>query len=136
MAGPEGVAQGLQALAFRDPMGFSEVLDHWRDEPDPLVQRARAAAVCEPSLLQDLALAELALEVCEEATATLRASPDRGSEGARVLRQALGYCWSVAVAADPAHGLPVFRVLEADDDSDVQWIVRTNRTKVRLARLL
>ena len=66
----------------------------------------------------------------------LRASPDRGSEGIRVLRQTLGYCWSVAVAADPAHGLEAFRELEADRDPDVQWIARENRTKARLLRLL
>jgi hypothetical protein len=132
----EGVAQGLQRLAERDPMGFSEVLDHWRDEADLLVQRARAAAVCEPSLLTDRALAELALEVCREATAALKAAPDREAEGFRVLRQALGYCWSVAVAADPARGLAAYRDLEADPDPDVRWIAGTNRTKARLARLL
>jgi hypothetical protein len=132
----EGVALGLQRLAERDPMGFSEVLDAWRGDPDPLVQRARAAAVCEPALLRDPTLAALALEVCWEATAVLRASPDRGSEGVRVLRQTLGYCWSVAVAADPAHGLEAFRELEADPDPDVRWIAGTNRTKARLIRLL
>ncbi len=132
----EGVAQGLQRLASRDPMGFSEVLDGWRGEDDPLVQRARVAAVCEPPLLQDPTLAALALEVCREATAVLRASADRRSEGIRVLRQALGYCWSVAVAADPAHGLEAFRELEADPDPDVRWIARENRTKERLQRLL
>jgi hypothetical protein len=132
----EGVAQGLQTLAARDPMGFSEVLDAWRDDPDPLVQRARAAAVCEPPLLKDLALAGLALEVCREATAALRAAGDRRSEGVRVLRQALGWCWSVAVAADPARGLEAFRMLEADPDPDVRWVERENRRKVRLQRLL
>lgn len=132
----EGVAQGLQRLAERDPMGFSEVIDAWRTEDDPLVQRARAAAVCEPPLLEDPTLAALALEVCREATAVLRASADRRSEGIRVLRQALGYCWSVAVAADPAYGLEAFRELAADPDPDVQWIVRENRTKARLSRLL
>ena len=132
----EGVAHGIQRLAERDPMGFSEALDAWRDEDDPLVQRARAAAVCEPPLLRDPTLAALALEVCAEATAVLRATADRRSEGVRVLRQALGWCWSVAVAADPAHGLEAFRELEADPDPDVRWIARTNRTKARLARLL
>ncbi len=57
-------------------------------------------------------------------------------EQVRALRKALGYCWSVAVAADPAAGLARFRALEHDDDSDVQWIVRENSKKSRLARLL
>lgn len=132
----EGVALGLQVLAARDAMGFSEVLDHWRDDPDPLVQRARLAAVCEPPLLRDGALAALAVEVSEQATAFLRAAVDRRDGGVRVLRQALGWAWSVAVAADPGTGLPAFRALEQDDDVDVAWIVRSNRGKARLARLL
>ena len=54
----------------------------------------------------------------------------------RTLRQALGYCWSVAVAADPEHGLPRFLALSASPDPDVAWVVRENRRKARLARLL
>jgi hypothetical protein len=53
-----------------------------------------------------------------------------------VLRQALGYCWSVAIAADAATGLPLFTALTASKDRDVQWIVRENSKKARLARLL
>jgi len=52
------------------------------------------------------------------------------------LRQALGYCWSVAVAADLGGGLPNFRALQQHGDPDVQWIVRENTKKSRLARLL
>lgn len=54
----------------------------------------------------------------------------------RVLRKALGYCWSVAVAADPSRGLPRFQALAGSTDPDVVWIVRENRKKARLARLL
>jgi hypothetical protein len=56
----------------------------------------------------------------------------------RTLRQALGYCWSVAVAGDPAAGLPAFAALRAGtgDDADVAWVVRENEKKSRLRRLL
>jgi len=57
-------------------------------------------------------------------------------EAIRVLRQALGYCWSVAVAANPGPGLPLFHSLEADPDPDIAWIVRQNRKKARLKSLL
>jgi hypothetical protein len=53
-----------------------------------------------------------------------------------VLRQALGYCWSVAIAADPGPGLVAFAVVCANPDPDVQWVVRENLGKKRLARLL
>jgi hypothetical protein len=74
---------------------------------------------------------------CARATANLLALPaaQRRTPEARTLRQALGYCWSVAVAADPVPGLPAFLALE-EDDPDLAWIVRTNRTKSRLRRLL
>jgi hypothetical protein len=52
------------------------------------------------------------------------------------MRQALGYGWSVVVAALPAEGLPAFHRLEASDDPDVAWVVRENRRKARLKRLL
>jgi hypothetical protein len=54
----------------------------------------------------------------------------------RTLRQALGYCWSVAVAADPAAGLPRFLALAASPDPDVAWVVHSNRGKARLAGVL
>ena len=54
----------------------------------------------------------------------------------RTLRQALGYCWSVAVAADPDLALPAFEALEASADPDVRWIVRENLRKARLQRVL
>jgi hypothetical protein len=134
----EGVALGLQRLAAADAPAFLRVLDDWAADPDPLVHRARIAAICEPPLLKDRALAAAALACCAEATAFLRRLPaaDRRRDDVRVLRQALGYCWSVAVAADPAAGLPAFAALEEDPDPDVRWVARSNRTKARLARLL
>jgi hypothetical protein len=48
----------------------------------------------------------------------------------------LGYGWSVVVAALPAPGLTAFGDLDADDDPDIAWIVRENRKKARLKRVL
>ena len=61
---------------------------------------------------------------------------ERRSPGVRTLRQALGYGWSVVIAALPAEGLTAFHLLEGSDDPDVAWVVRENRTKARLQRLL
>src|SRR3954468_3963672 len=104
----EGVALGLQRLAPADSGAFLRLLERWAADPDPFVQRARIAAVCEPPLLKDPVLAAAALACCEAATALLRALPaaERCRNDVRLLRQALGYCWSVAVAADPGAGLP------------------------------
>ncbi|HZL06862.1 MAG TPA: hypothetical protein VFE45_15835, partial [Coriobacteriia bacterium] len=50
--------------------------------------------------------------------------------------QALGYCWSVAVVADPDEGMPAFERLRAVDDPDIRWIVASNLKKSRLRRQL
>jgi len=63
------------------------------------------------------------------------ASQRRKQPDARTLRQGLGYCWSVAIAADPAPGLIAFNSLDTSDP-DVAWIVNQNRRKKRLSSLL
>lgn len=133
----EGVAIGLQLWGDRDPRGLAALVTAWADDPDLLVRRAAIAAICEPRLLRAPAAAAVALDACRRATRGLvaaDAAARRSPEG-RTLRQALGYCWSVAVAADPAAGLPAFEDLD-DTDPDVAWIVRENLKKKRLSALL
>lgn len=133
----EAVATAAQRIGDADPTRFLALVERWVHEADPLVVRAGVAAICEPRLLHDPAVAAAALAACEAATNGLRAVPTaaRRNRGVRVLRQGLGYCWSVAVAADPSHGLPVFAGLPLDDP-DVAWVVRENRKKKRLRTLL
>jgi hypothetical protein len=139
----EGVAMALQRLGDADRADsgrrLAELTDAWSAEPDPLVQRAVVAGLCEPRLLRAPAEAARAIELCRRATDLLvRQDPaTRRHPDWRTLRQALGYCWSVAVAADPAAGRPAFaRLAQSTDDPDVAWIVRTNASKRRLAKLL
>lgn len=134
----EGVATALQRLGDADPERLFTLADAWAADPDPLVQRAAVAGVCEPRLLKRPEAAARAVRVCSQVTAELADRPtgSRRSDGVRALRKALGYCWSVAVAADPAAGLPAFGELNATDDPDIAWIVRENGKKARLAKLL
>ncbi len=133
----EGVAIGLQLLGDRNLPALLVLVEEWAADPDPLVGRAAVAAVCEPRLLRDPQATAAALAACERLTTRLAALPPGQRRGAdvRTLRQALGYCWSVAVAADPTAGLPTFGALDVADP-DVAWIVRTNTGKKRLAALL
>lgn len=133
----EGIALGLQLLGDTRPGALIAITRRWVDDPDPLVQRCAVAALCEPRLLRDREAAITALDLCERATQNLAAlsADERTSPRARTLRQALGYCWSVAVAADPAHGLDAFRGLEITDP-DIAWIVKENSRKKRLSALL
>jgi hypothetical protein len=134
----EAVAMALQTLGDADLPRLVDLVVRWSGDRDALVQRAAAAGICEPRLLTSPEGAACALEVCSRATDALAARPidERRDPGVRSLRQALGYCWSVAVAADPVAGLPRFMALTAGQDPDVAWIVRENRRKARLAKLL
>jgi hypothetical protein len=133
----EATAMALQRLGDVDPQRLAAIVSSWVEDPDPLVQRAAAAAICEPRLLKTPTAAAVAVEVCQRATdlLALRPADTRRDGDVRTLRQALGYCWSVAVAADPGPGLQAFQALDVTDP-DVAWVVRSNLTKKRLARLL
>ena len=134
----EGVAMALQRAADDDPDGAFTIAERWATDPDPLVRRAAVAAVCEPRLLRNPAFAQRALALVDAVTADLARSPlvARREAAVRTLRQALGYGWSVAIAALPDDGLAAFARLEAQPDPDIAWIVRENRKKARLRRLL
>lgn len=133
----EGVAIGLQLLGDRDASRLTEIVTAWAESDDPLVQRAAVAAICEPRLLRSPASAAVAVGVCGRATELLARRPltERREADLRTLRQALGYGWSVAIAADPAPGLAAFLALDPSD-VDVAWIIAENRKKKRLSVLL
>ena len=131
----EAVAIGLQAWGDRDVHALVDEMEGWAAGP-PFEGRAAMAALCEPRLLRDRTVVARTLAILGRLTDAVRSAPVRTAPDVRVLRQALGYGWSVAVAADPAIGLPAFTALRDDPDPDVGWIVRANLGKARLARLL
>lgn len=134
----EAVATGLQRVGDRDLPRLVAIVQAWVRDGDPLVQRAGVAAICEPRLLASPVGAKAALAACRDTTGALAALPQeaRRRDEVRSLRQALGYCWSVAIAADPRAGLPAFAELQASEDADVRWIVRENLGKARFQRVL
>ena len=134
----EGAAMALQRASDDDPERGFALAERWATDRDALVRRAAVAAVCEPRLLRTEAFARRALALVDRVTRDLLLVPlaDRRSSSVRTLRQALGYGWSVVVAALPDVGLPMFADLAAIDDPDISWIVRENRKKARLRRLV
>ncbi|HTJ40169.1 MAG TPA: hypothetical protein VL738_43795 [Dactylosporangium sp.] len=130
----EGVAMALQRLGDADPPRLFGLVRDWAGDPHPLVQRAAVAGLCEPRLLKDPKAAAEAVAACAAVTDAFAARPaaTRRDEDVRALRKALGYCWSVAVAADRAAGLRVFERYAASADPDIAWIVRENRGKARM----
>ncbi len=132
----EAVATALQLWGDADMDGLLTEMTRWA-AGNYYEQRAAAAALCEPRLLTEPSRTHRVLDVLDDITAAIAAAPtvDRKTDPFRTLRQAMGYCWSVAVAADPAAGVPAFRRWLAEDDFDVRWIMRENLGKKRIAAL-
>lgn len=131
----EGVAMALQRLGDADMPALWGLTEQWVGG-GPLVRRAVAAGICEPRLLRAPADAAKALETLDRITIAVEGTDaaSRRSEQFRVLRQGLGYCWSVAVAAVPATGFGYLEKWARSQDRDVRWIVRENLRKARLAK--
>ena len=131
----EAVAMALQRWGDADLGAMLDETATWA-AGSRLEQRAAAAGTCEPRLLRDAATVSRVLALLDAITVTLPGAPDRRTGACRTLRQALGYCWSVAIAASPLDGLPAFARWRRDPDPDVAWIVRENLGKARLRRVL
>jgi hypothetical protein len=125
---------GLQRLGDADPSRLVAIVAAWASR-SPLEQRAAVAAICEPRLLQDPLVADAALDLVERVTRSLLLEAERSRADVRTLRQALGYCWSVAIVAAPERGRPLFERLASLDDRDARWIVAQNLGKARLRRM-
>jgi len=130
----EGVAMALQRMGGESMPHLLAEMRTWAGD-GPFVQRAAAAGLCEPALLKKREDAVHVLELLDHITTSLTAAGDRKNEGFRVLRQALGYCWSVAAAAAPENGRAYFEKWLGSTDKDVVWIMRTNLAKARVAKL-
>lgn len=130
----EGVAMGLQRIGDRDMEKLVGRLRPWLDGT-PLERRAAVAGLCEPRLLRAAGHARAVLDVLDTVTASLAGDRDRCLEPVRVLRQALGYAWSVAVVACPCEGKARFEVWAGHPHPDIRWVVRENLKKKRLRTL-
>lgn len=130
----EGVAMALQRWGRVDMDALLPVMVEW-SQGNLLEKRAAAAGLCEPDLLGEPAHVVSVLQILDDITRSLCTVEDRKREEFRVLRKALGYCWSVAVVALPAEGKAMIEPWFTSDDRDVRWIVRENLRKKRLVRM-
>lgn len=129
----EAVAMGLQTMLDAKSQETLERLKDWIPTGNPLELRAVAAAVAEPSILKDKAIALVALGWHELIIEQLRRMQGRKTEDFRVLRQALGYTLSVVVARVPEEGFDLIDRWLATDESDLRWIMKSNLKKNRLS---
>lgn len=130
----EGVAIALQRIGARDMARLIREVEPWA-RGSRYVQRAAAAGLCEPPLLKDAKQVKRVLGVLDRITRSIAEAKDRKSEDFRVLRQAMGYCWSVAAAASPDEGRAKMEKWLASPDPDVRWIMKSNLSKSRMTGL-
>lgn len=98
-------------------------------------KRAAAAALAEPRLLKDPKDARQVLQILDKITTSMETAGDSIDEAFKVLRQGMGYCWSVAVAALPAEGKPMMEKWLTSRNSHIQWMMKENLKKNRLVKM-
>jgi hypothetical protein len=130
----EAVAMGLQRWGDADMPALLKAMSDWA-KGTLLERRAAAAGLCEPRLLHDPRHAKRVLKLLDGITTSIVREKDRKAEDFKTLRQALGYCWSVAVVALPIEGKPAIEKWLVSSDPDVAWIMRENLKKNRLERM-
>lgn len=124
----------LQAYGDRDKRDLIGKMKGWA-RGNRYEQRAAAAGLCEPRLLKRGENAEAVLEILEIITASIATATDRRGEGFKVLRQAMCYCWSVAVVALPEKGKQIMEKWLKYQDTDIRHIMKGNLSKSRLNKM-
>ncbi len=134
----EGVAMALQRMLPAAPQETIGFLNELATKGNCFQQRASISAIAEPALLQDQVLIDAALTIQSIVLERFRnlANVERKREDVRALRQALGYTLSVVTVAIPERGFALMRKCVKWDDPDINWILRENLKKKRLAKFV
>jgi hypothetical protein len=130
----EAIAMALQRWGQVDMPGLLQEMEIW-SMGSWLEKRAAAAALAEPALLNDPGHHQRVLKILDTITSAISQANDRSSQEFKTLRQGLGYCWSVVVAAASEAGKPLMEKWMNSPDPDVRWIMKENLKKKRLMRL-
>ena len=126
----------LQRWGDADMAGLLAAMADWAGG-NPLEQRAAAAALCEPRLLTHTGACGRRPQDPgrDHGVRSTQVHRPQEPDAFKTLRQGLGYCWSVAVAALPETGKPLMEKWLVSPDPDVRWIMRENLKKNRLVRM-
>ncbi|MGZ8897458.1 MAG: HEAT repeat domain-containing protein [Halobacteriota archaeon] len=130
----EGVAIALQRFGDTDMEGLLSEMERW-SRGNFLEMRAAAASLCEPRLLKQIQHAKETLLIVDRITTSIAGAKNRNTDEFKALRESMGYCWSVAVAADPDAGMSMMEQWFSTRDKDIRWIMRENLKKKRLERI-
>lgn len=130
----EAVATGLQLVGDQDMDLLLKEMQKW-SKGNWYEKRAAAAALAEPRLLKQPKYAKKVLQVLDEITASMESADRPKDEAFKVLRQGMGYCWSVVVGALPEEGKLVMEKWLDSQNKDIHWMMRENLKKNRLIKM-
>lgn len=130
----EAVATGLQLAGDQNMDVLLSEMKIW-SKGSWYEKRAAAATLAEPRLLKNPKYAKQVLQILDEITATMVTDNKPTDESYKVLRQGMGYCWSVAIAALPHVGKAMMERWLSCDDKDIRWIMKENLKKNRLVKM-
>ncbi len=132
----EAVAMGFQQLLPAAPEETLFCLMALSEEGNYFQQRASIAAVAEPPLLHTPDIISAAISIHCTVLERVHRVPgaERKRDDFRALRQALGYTLSVVTAAEPERGFELMRDCASWNDPDINWVLRENLKKKRLAK--
>jgi hypothetical protein len=130
----EAVATGLQLAGDQDMELLLKEMQIW-SKGNWSEKRAAAAALAEPRLLKAPGHVKKVLQILDRITASMESADHPKDEAFSVLRQAMGYCWSVAVAALPERGKPIIEKWLNSENKDIRWMMKENLKKNRLVRM-
>lgn len=130
----EAVATGLQLTGDQDMSLLLKGMQKW-SKGNWYEKRATAAALAEPRLLKKTKEIEKVLKILDRITASMETTDGKKDESYKILRQGMGYCWSVAIVALPEVGKSMFEKWLASNDKDIRWMMKENLKKNRLIKM-
>ena len=130
----ESAVLGLQNLGLKDLDSLYSIFDSW-ENANLLEKRCIAATLCEPALIKTGEKAEKILGVLNEYMEIIEMEKNVKSDEYKVFKKSMGYCISVAVAANPEKGKEFFEAWMRSPNSEVRWILSENLKKDRLRKM-
>jgi hypothetical protein len=85
-----------------------------------LEMRAATASLYESRLLKQAEHAKEMLGILDRITKSISSAKNRNTGAFKALRKSMGYCWSVAVAANPDIGMSMMDQWFSTRDKDVR----------------
>jgi hypothetical protein len=130
----EAVATGLQLAGDQDMDLLLREMKTWSDG-NWYEKRAVAATLAEPRLLKNSKHTKQVLRILDKITACMETDDKSKDQAYKVLRQGMGYCWSVATVALPEDGKAIMEKWFSSADKDIRWMMKENLKKNRLIQM-